>query len=366
MAYCSTGVRKIQPQTFDMFIGMDVDKRSIVGHQLDHDGIERPWRLPYRAEQLLQYLKRQCAGQRVALVYEAGPTGFGLADALLTADYACMVVNPAQVPTARGRRVRTNRLDARTLAYQLRGGQLKGILVPSEIYRHLREFVTLRQMHMAESAKCKQRIKALFLRNGWSWGAVSPYDTWSAAVLQRLTAYPCAPALQYKLQSLVASLVFARHQALTAQQAMRRFVEATPELAESVRYALSLPGIGWIVATYAMARLGDWRMLGTAAQTASFMGLVQTEDSTGDTTSRGAITKAGDPVLRALIIEGAWTAIRRDPELAACYQRIKATHAQDKAARIAIVAVARKLATRLHCVLKERRLYQPATHQPHE
>ena len=58
-------------------------------------------------------------------------------------------------------------------------------------------------------------------------------------------------------------------------------------------------------------------------QMASFFGLVQTEDSTGDTSNRGSITKAGDPVMRSLLIEAAWTAIRKDPELAAFYQRVK-------------------------------------------
>jgi len=358
MVYCSTGVRKIQPQEYDVFLGMDVDKRSIVGRQVDHYGTEHGVRMPYDAATLLHYLEHHLAGQRVALVYEAGPTGFGLADTLLAAGFACMVVNPAQVPTERGKRVRTNRLDAQKLAYQLRGGGLKGILVPSEIYRHLREYVTLRKQQMTESARYKQRIKALFLRYGWAWPDPRDGAFWSKALLAQLRDYPCAPALQFKLRILVESLMFARGQALKAQQDMRRFVEATPELAESVRYAMSLPGIGWIVATYAVARLGDWRELRSAHQTASFMGLVQTEDSTGDSTKRGAITKAGDPVLRSLMIEAAWTTIRHDPELAACYERIKATHAKDKAARIAIVAVARKLATRLHCVLTERRVYQ--------
>jgi len=87
------------------------------------------------------------------------------------------------------------------------------------------------------------------------------------------------------------------------------------------------------------------------------LGLLEPEDSTWDRTNRGAITKAGDPVLRALLVEASWTAIRHDAELAAIYQRVKATHARDKAARIAIVAVARHLATRLHCMLKERRVY---------
>ena len=121
---------------------------------------------------------------------------------------------------------------------------------------------------------------------------------------------------------------------------------------------MSLPGVGWIVATYAVARIGNWRLLGKSSQTASFFGLTQCEDSTGDQADRGSITKAGDPVMRSLLIEAAWTAIRKDAELRGFYERVKASHAKDQAARIAIVAVARKLACRLHCVLKERREYE--------
>jgi hypothetical protein len=61
------------------------------------------------------------------------------------------------------------------------------------------------------------------------------------------------------------------------------------------------------------------------------------------------------------LIEGAWSAIRTDPELRGFYERVRDNRAKDKGARIAIVAVARKLATRLHCVLKERREYQIRT-----
>ena len=139
---------------------------------------------------------------------------------------------------------------------------------------------------------------------------------------------------------------------------MREFVGTNAEISESVGYAMSLPGVGWIVATYAIARIGDYREMGSSDETASFLGLVQTEDTTGDRTNRGSITKAGDPVLRSLMIEASWTAIRKDTELMEFYQRMYRTHSTDKAARIAIVAVARKLATRLHCVVKERRRYE--------
>lgn len=358
MGNVSTFVRKIQPRDFDVFIGMDVDKQTIALRQVDHPGVEKSLNMPHQAACLLGYVRRHLPGQRIAFVYEAGPTGFGLHDTLAAAGYPCLVVMPAAVPTPRGQRVRTNRLDARKLALQLRGGSLQGIRVPSEDYRLLREYVRLRKMHMSEAARCKQRIKALFLRHGLEFPGATPGGYWSKQLIQQLREYACAAALQFKIGSLLTSMEFSRLQAATTQVEMRRFVQASPEIAESVRYAMSLPGVGWIVATYAVARIGDWRLLGDSKEMASFFGLTQCEDSTGERADRGPITKAGDPVMRSLLIEGAWTAIRKDAELHSFYQRVKANHAKDRAARIAIVAVARKLACRLHCVLKERREYQ--------
>lgn len=351
-------VRKIRPLDYDVFLGMDVDKRSIVALQIDHHGNEKQLRMPYNSTALLNYLSNNLKEKRVVMVYEAGPTGFGLADDLLAAGYNCLVVNPAQVPTAVGQRVRTNRLDAQKLARQLRSGNLVGVQIPGELYRYLRELVTLRKTLITESAKYKQRIKALFLLHGLSWPENYSESSWSNELINKLYNYPCNAVLQFKIQSLVNSLLFSRSQALTVQKEIRRYVASSPELSDSVRYAMSIPGIGWIVATYMIARVGDYRNLGTSNQTASFLGLVQTESSTGDSVSRGSITKSGDPVLRSLLIEAAWTTIRLDPELAAFYHQVKKTHSMDKGSRIAIVAVARKLVVRLHCVLKERRVYQ--------
>jgi transposase len=361
VSHDSTLARKIQPQEYEVFVGMDVDKRSIVLTQVDHLGQERSVRMPHEGPVLLSYLARHLRGRRVALVYEAGPTGFGLYDTLSQAGYPCLVVTPSSVPKARGRRVRTNRLDAVQLARQLRGGDLEGIRVPSGDYRMLRELVQLRKQHMTEAARDKQRIKALFLRYSLEFPVATPGGYWSQEAIRRLREYPCAPALQFKLRSLLSSLEFARGQAAQAQAELRRFVQARPELAASVGYAMSLPGVGWIVATYAVARIGDWRLLGKSPEMASFFGLTQCEDSTGEDANRGSITKAGDPVMRALLIEGAWTAIRKDAELRRFFERVKARQARDKASCIAIVAVARKLACRLHCVLKERREYQLRT-----
>ncbi len=78
------------------------------------------------------------AGARVAWVYEAGPTGYGVYDALSQAGDVCLVTPPALLPRVPGRRVKTNRLDSLELAIRLRGSELTGLRVPAPRIRSLR------------------------------------------------------------------------------------------------------------------------------------------------------------------------------------------------------------------------------------
>jgi transposase len=222
----------------------------------------------------------------------------------------------------------------------------------------LRELVQLRKVHVDALSANKCRIKALFLRNGLDFVWASPGGYWSRRVVSGIKSLECAPALRFKLDLLLEDLGFAQRQAVRCQRTIRETVEANKELSESVDYVMSLPGVGWIVASYAVARIGDWRLLGSSDKTASFFGLVPSEDSTGEGADRGSITKAGDPTMRSLMIQAAWAVIRADSDLWEFYQRVYKGHPRDKAARVAIVAVARKLSARMHCVLKERRRYQ--------
>ena len=108
-------------------------------------------------------MKKHFPGKRISFAYESGPTGYGLHDRLLEAGYPCLVVASSMIPVARGSRVKTNRLDSKKIAEGLRGGQLKGIRVPSSNYRALRHLTQLRNTFVRQCAANKCRIKALLL-----------------------------------------------------------------------------------------------------------------------------------------------------------------------------------------------------------
>jgi transposase len=343
----------INPRDYDIFGGLDVDKKSMAVTFTDHGTMRKSHKLSYSASQLLNYTRKHFPGQRVAFVYEAGPTGFGLYDELTAVHHPCLVVSPAMVPTAPGQRVKTNRLDSQKLSEGLRGGQLRSIHVPAASYRELRHLVQLRDSQVAQLTASKCRIKSLLLYEGIPFPAAN--GQWSGRVLQQLQGIPCSATVRFKLDQLIDTLGFHYQSAAKVQKQIRHFCQNDPELRQCISYLTSLPGVGSITATHALARLGDWRQITNVRQIAGFLGLVSSEHSTGDKENRGKITRIGDSRLRNKLIQCAWTAIRQDPELRVFYRRIYQRQPKKVAARKAIVAVARKLTTRMYAVLKEQR-----------
>src|SRR6266436_7098455 len=100
------------PRDYEIFGGLDVDKKSMAVTFRDHGIMRTSLRLPYSASQLLSYTRKHFPGQRVAFVYEAGPTGFGLHDELTAPSHPCLVGSPSMVPTVQRKRVKTNRLQS--------------------------------------------------------------------------------------------------------------------------------------------------------------------------------------------------------------------------------------------------------------
>jgi transposase len=355
---------RIVPREYAIFGGLDVDKKRMAVTFGDHGQLLQSLQMPYSSSHLINYLDKHFAGCKIALAYEVGPTGFGLYDDLTAAGYRCLVVAPSMVPTAPGKRVKTNRIDSRKLCLSLRGGQLQSIHIPSDVYRELRHLVQLRDSHVGQLKASKQRIKSLLLYEGIPFPEAPRSCQWSARVLRELATLPCNASVRFKLDSLLTTLTFHNQQAVAAHKQMRLLCQKDPELTQSISYLLTVPGLGWITASHLVARIGDWRQLGNVRQIAGFLGLVSSEHSTGDKIDRGSITRSGDSRLRNKLIQAAWTAIRKDPELREFYRRIFLRHPPKLASRKAIVAVARKLTTRIYSVLKEQRPFEPRP-QPH-
>jgi transposase len=341
----------------EIFVGIDVDAKSYAVTYQDRNKEGKSFKMPASAQQLHYYFQKRFPEKRIIYTYEAGGTGYSLHDYLANQNQVCMMVHPGNVKKAPKDRVKTNRIDSQKLSDQLHSGELKAIRVPSENYRYLRQLVDMRQQHVHASTQAKQRIKALLLYENISL----PEDmkSWSRSFLKMLRelASTLKPVPQLKLTALLDELDHQRERVVWSSKQLLAFCQANEEIQRNVGYLKSIPGFGFVISTYILARIGDPCNLRKLNELGSFAGVVPAEYSTGEEINRGNITHMGDPLLRSLLIEASWVAIHKDTELNQFYNRIKAKHPLKHGSRIAIVAVARKLTQRVYKVLKEQRDY---------
>ena len=125
------------------WVGLDVHARSVVAGVIDGgSGEVRSLRLLPGGEATVAWLQTLPAPVRV--VYEAGPTGYGLARACAGAGINCVVAAPSRIRAAADR-VKTDRRDAERLARLLRLGEITPIRVPEPEEEAARDLVRARE-----------------------------------------------------------------------------------------------------------------------------------------------------------------------------------------------------------------------------
>jgi transposase len=157
-------------------VGLDVHARSIVAGVIDGiTGEIRSERLAPATEAVVSWL-RSLPGP-LAVAYEAGPTGFGLARALAAVGVRCVVVAPSKLERPPGDRVKTDRRDAERLARLLRIGELPVVRVPTVAEEAARDLLRAREDARGDLMRARHRLSKLLLRQGLVW----PDSAWTQA-----------------------------------------------------------------------------------------------------------------------------------------------------------------------------------------
>ena len=120
-----------------------------------------------------------------------------------------------------------------------------------------------------------------------------------------------------------------------------------------VEILLSVPGIGLISAMELLLELQDVSRFRRAEQLAAYVGLTPSQYSSADKVRRGRITCIGKNTLRSLLVEAAWTLIRKDQAMGEKYERIKVRSGGKRA----IVAIARTLLLSMRRMLLDKQTY---------
>jgi transposase len=299
----------------------------------------------------------------VAVAYEAGPTGFGLARALTAAGMGCVVVAPSKLERPPGDRVKTDRRDAERLARLLHIGELPQVRVPTEAEEAARDLVRAREDARAELLRARHRLSKLLLRHGLVFEGAAwtqAHQRWLRVQHQQLTQ----PALKVAFDEADGAVLAVRARRDRLDGAIAELA-ASPPWAPLVGRLGCLRGVGVLTAFGLAVEIGDWQRF-TGATIGAYLGLVPSEHSSGSQRVQGSITKTGNRHARRLLVEGAWhhrkpyrpsrelqrrqagqpavVRERADRGNRRLHQRWCRLDARGKRSTISVVAVARELA----------------------
>lgn len=288
-----------------VYLGMDVHKDSISVAILN-PGHERPdvEKIFHDEESVRRLIDRFPDRALLWSCYEAGPTGYDLARLLKSLGVHCEVIAPSMIPKASGDKVKTDTRDARRLARLHRAGELVAVRIPTPSEEAVRDLCRARGDMVEDLTRARNRLTKFLLRHSRVWRDGSNWTVKHEAWLKGLTFDE--PALKTTFNHYRA-VVLSRDAALAAVEAdLRTWFDKEP-FADPVRRLAAYRGVTTMGALCLQAEVCDWRRFARAASFMGFVGLVPSEDSSGKTSHRGHLTKAGNAHLRAQLVESAWS-----------------------------------------------------------
>ena len=325
------------------WVGLDVHAARVVACVVDAESGEmKVYRLPGQACEVVAF----CVGLPgpVRVAYEAGPTGFTLARALLAAGSECVIAAPGKIERPAQDRVKTDRRDAERLVRLLMIDGLHRVRVPAPEEEALRDLVRAREDLRVDLMRARHRLSKLLLRHdvryqdtASRWG--ERHRRWLARVE---LPEPGARLTMSDYLGAIEQLAIRRD---TLERSIEGLIPSSP-WAHTIASLRCLRGIDTLTAVGLCAEIGDFDRFEHPRQLMSYLGLVPAEYSSGETRRQGQLTRTGSRHARRLLIEAAWH-YRRPPRLGTVLER-RQQH-QDPA----VIAIAWKAQQRLHHVWRQ-------------
>jgi transposase len=330
MTHCNT----------ERFVGLDVHKDSIViaVAEVGRESARVVGSVPYEWNALRKVLDKLGPRPSVSCCYEAGPTGYGLARALHAAGWACEVIAPSLVPKKSGQRIKTDRRDAMKLAQNHRAGELVAVFIPDEQTEAIRDLERARDDAKKAERVARHQLSKFLLRHGRRYPGKT---TWNDAHRAWIAKGAFAEAAQQHV--LADGLATVETATLRCQQLTERLREltATWRLAPLVQALQAMRGVEFVTAVTLAAEVGDFRRFAKASDFMGYVGLIPSEQTTGDHRRQGPITKTGNAHVRHVLVESAWH-YRRPPRIS------KAVRERSVGLSPQVCAIAWKAQKRLH------------------
>jgi transposase len=322
-------------------VGIDLHKRRSHVAALDEQGgklLSR--RIDNDPQTFLELLAEIDGESKIAL--EATYGWEWLADLLEQAGYELHLAHPLRTKAIASARVKTDAVDALTLAHLLRTDLLPEAYIAPRELRDLRDLLRHRVALTHMRSALKNRVHALIARQGIRHQHT---DLFGKAGLELLAALELREPPRRRLDSLLALICdFDREIAQTTRE-----IDQRAKHDERVGVLCQIRGVGPYTAMLVIAEIGDITRFASARKLCAWAGLTPTIRSSDGKARLGHITRQGSRPLRWALVEAAQHNVRGGGPLREDFERIS----KRRGRKIAKVAVARKILTLCYYGLRD-------------
>jgi transposase len=293
-------------------------------------------RLEHREEAEQFYHALAAQGLKVRVGMEASGHARWFERLLAELHFELWIGDAAEIRTKRVRKQKTDRQDAQLLLRLLLEDRFPRVWVASYENRDLRQLLWHRHRMVQTRTRIMNQLQAVALNEGLR----RKKALWREAGRKQLESFRLAPWASRRRRDLLELLDRLNPTIAELTQAVEQEVEKCPE----AKRLMTHPGVGPLTALALVLIIGTPERFGSGKSIASYLGLVPSEESSGDRRRLGHITKQGNSLLRFLLVEAAQVTVRSDPEWRGKFFHL----AMRRGRKIAKVAMARRLAVRLY------------------
>ena len=275
--------------------------------------------------------------QRARAVYESGFSGFALKRILDAAGIPCIIAAVSKLSRPAGDRVKTDKRDAAFLARQLAACNIVSVHVPSLEREGMRDLSRTLDVVRENLVSAKLRVVQTHYRYGLRYDGEGSKKAWTIRWLSWATSL--------SMPSLGAQHAYDFHmaEALRLIDEKKRIELLIKDWCddESIKGKVdsftAIKGISKVAAFCLISEIGEFSRFSKGSGFSSFLGLVPSENSSGETIKRGNITRTGNEHVRKSLIESAW-----------CFTRVKTSYKKTPdGVKPTVAAIAQKANTRL-------------------
>jgi transposase len=333
-----------------LYVGLDAHFRQSTICVLDDRGrkilgrsINGPW------SKVLEELKK--VRKPFAVCFEAS-TGYGfLFEQLRKLARRVVVAHPGQLRLIFRSKRKNDRVDAEKLAKLLFLDEVPPVWVPPSEVRSWRGFIEHRHRLVQERTRTKNAIRALLRGQGIE----TPKGLWTDKGLAWLRSVPAANELDaLRRDMLTERLCFLTRMLHQVETTLNRIASRHA----GVHLLRSIPGVGPRTAEAVMAWVSDAGRFHSIKSAGRYFGLVPCQDASARVNRMGHITREGPAVVRWLLTEAAWQAVRRSPQIRTFYDRVRRD--DPRRGKIALVATAHYLLRAMMAMLRTGEIWRSA------